>query len=457
MSGISDSLSAFASKLTFTGLPRETVRRAKLSILDSIGIAFASSTCDFAHAVASSLTQIGAGTFPVIGMDVRLSLRDAALLDGMLIHGLDYDDTHIKGVIHPSASCFPCALVAGANANIDGRELLTAYVIGIEAAARIATAAKGRLQQAGFHPTGVVAVFACALVAGRITNLSPNRLSMAQGIALSMAAGSMEFFEEGAWTKRMHAGWAASSGITAAQLAKNGFTGPQKAYEGRFGFFNNYLNRYYTDHDLNDIFSTLGKEWETENLSIKPYASCHYNHSLIDAAIALRQTHHIDPDDIESIKALIPVEGVKLTCEPKDGKLRPLTANDAQGSLYYSVAAALVRGKFTLEDLEQTRLNDPVVLNLARKVSWEADPASGFPNAFSGELHVTMKNGKQFSHRESINRGAPERPLDEEDARSKFFDNMALATARFRAEKIADTVMSLEEMSALQLGEVLRG
>lgn len=440
MKPISDSFSEFTTNLTFATIPSETLVKAKLSILDSIGIAFASSTHEFAHIVANSLSELGPGLFPVIGMGMRLSLRDAALLNGMLVHGLDYDDTHIKGVIHPSASCFPCALVVGTHADINGTELLTAYIAGIEMATRIAAAANGKLQQAGFHPTGVVAVFACALIAGRLLRLTVHQLSMAQGIALSMAAGSMEFFEEGAWTKRMHAGWAASSGITAAHLAKHGFTGPRNAYEGRFGFFNNYLNRFCSDLDLSTAVNTLGKEWETDHLAIKPYASCHFNHALIDAAIALKGSNHIDVNNIESVRALVPAEGVKLICEPRDGKLQPMTANDAQGSLYYSVAASLVRGKFNLDDLGQGALNDSAVLNLARKVSWEVDPASAFPNSFSGELQITMRTGERFAHREQINRGAAERPLMEEEVRNKFFDNMALATARRHADQIAETV-----------------
>src|SRR5688572_30255720 len=119
--------------------------------------------------------------------------------------------------------------------------------------------------------------------------------------------------------------------------------------------------------------ATLGKQWEVDDLAIKPYASCHFNHALIDAAIALKKSHKLHPGNIESVHALVPIEGVKLICEPREKKLRPQTANDAQGSLYYSVAAALANGKFDLEDLQLSALNDPAVLELATKVTWAVD------------------------------------------------------------------------------------
>jgi 2-methylcitrate dehydratase PrpD len=177
----------------------------------------------------------GAGNTPVIGVATKLSMRDAMLMNGILIHGLDYDDTHAAGVIHATASTFPCALGSAAQTGLDGEALLTAYVAGMEVGTRLASVAKGGFHQVGFHPTGLIGAFACTLVAGRLFGLNAAQMAMAQGIALSVGSGSMEFLQDGAWTKRMHPGWAGVAGVTAATLARHGFKGPRATYEGRFG------------------------------------------------------------------------------------------------------------------------------------------------------------------------------------------------------------------------------
>jgi len=143
-------------------------------------------------------------------------------MNGYLIRGLDFDDTHIAGTIHPTASVLPAVLLAAAMTGANGREMLTAYVVGIETAARIGACAKSAFHQVGFHPTGMIGVFGCVLGAGRLLGLNVAQLAHAQGLAVSMAAGAMEFVEDGAWNKRFHPGWAASAALTAVVLAREG-------------------------------------------------------------------------------------------------------------------------------------------------------------------------------------------------------------------------------------------
>jgi len=216
--------------------------RAKHLMLDATGIAYASGSYDFAHKTLTAIAGLGGdGQVPVIGLPQRLSPRDAALVNGVLAHGLDFDDTHTGGIIHSTASMWPAVMSTAFMRAKSGADLVTAYVAGVEAATRLGAVGSGHFHQVGFHPTGMIGVFGCTLAAGTLMGLSPQALTMAQGIALSMAAGSLEFLEDGAWTKRMHAGWAAQSGITAAALGREGFVGPTRAYEGRFGVFNSYL------------------------------------------------------------------------------------------------------------------------------------------------------------------------------------------------------------------------
>jgi len=439
---IADSLSRFAHGNTLDSIPPEVRERAKYLILDAVGIAYASSTYEFARTTMRALASLGTGDGAVIGFPERLTLRDAVLMNGALIHGLDFDDTHLTGVVHATASCFPCALGMAAHLGRTGSDLLAAYVLGMETAARIGAVAKGELNQVGFHPTGVVAAFAAALIAGRLHGLAPEQLTMAQGIVLSMASGTREYSADGAWTKRLHPGWAGAAGITAAALAKEGFSGPRAAYEGRFGLFATHLGAAAAGCDLGAATARLGEKWELMQVALKPFPACQLNIACIDAAIAIATRHPVDPKNVAKIHALIPQHAVKIVCEPIESKRRPGNSYAAQFSIPYAVACALIHRRFGLTEVEKYR--DPEILALADKVGYGVDPASGYPKHFSGEVIVTMKDGRTFAHREPVNRGAAERPMSSDEIVSKYRQNAGLALPPGKAEQVRDAVLGID-------------
>ena len=455
--GTAPCLAAFARTLSFDEIPAEVRERARYLILDAVGIAFASSTYDFARRTSAAVERLaGDGASPVLAHPMRLPPRDAAMLNGFLVHGLDYDDTHSAGIIHATASTLPCALAAAVSENAPGRELLAAYIVGVEAAARLAAVAKGGFHQAGFHPTGVIGAFACALVAGRLMGLDAEALAMAQGITLSMAAGSLEFLEDGAWTKRLHPGWAAVSGLTAAGLARGGFVGASAPYEGRFGLYNNYLGQTRAEFaDLDLATAGLGSHWELMKVAVKPFPACHFAHACIDAAIALACDHDLEPGDITRVRARVPADVVKVVCEPIANKRRPANSYDAQFSIPYLVAAGLARRRFTLAELDDAALADRDILALAGKVDYEVDPDTDFPKFYSGELIVTTGDGRELRHREHVNRGAADRPISNSGVADKFVANMCLAVSPERATAVRDAVLGLDEGDARRLGDAL--
>jgi 2-methylcitrate dehydratase PrpD len=455
---IAETLAGFAADLKARDIPSPVLERAKYLILDAVGIAFASTHYDFAHRALSAMTEMSGGTgdMPVIGLPQRLLPRDAMLMNGILVHGLDYDDTHAAGVIHATASCFPCALGVGAQLGTPGLEALSAYVIGMEAATRLGAVARGGFHQIGFHPTGLVGAFACALVAGRLYGVTASQMAMAQGIALSVGAGSLEFLQDGAWTKRMHPGWAAMAGASAASLARHGFVGPRAAYEGRFGLFASHLGQYASNIDLALATAGLGAVWEVPRVTVKPIPACHFTHACADAAAILRREHDLKLADIRSVRALVPAEVVKTVCEPVATKQKPQNSYDAQFSIPYIVATALARGSFGLQHLEDAALADPDVLALARRVEYAVDPDSPFPKYYSGEVIVTTVDGRELRHREEVNRGAAERPISNAEVEKKFMENATLAVSRARAAEIRDLVLSLDRLpDTAQLAEGL--
>lgn len=454
MKFIAESLAEFAFNLSDNVIPEAVRRRAAHLILDGAGIAYASTTFDFARQAVASLSTFERGDCPVIGFPVTLALRDAVLVNGILVHGLDFDDTHLTSVVHVTSSCFPTALGVASAAQRSGRDLLTAYVLGIEVAARLGNVAKGELNQIGFHPTGVIAAFACALIAGKLEALSCEQLVMAQGIALSMAAGTREYSSDGSSTKRMHPGWAGACGITAARLARGGFTGPRSAYEGAYGLYATHLGADLTKWDLGAAVRGLGTEWETSQVAIKPFPACQLSISCIDAAIALATQHSIKSTDVERIEALIPPHAVKIVCEPLDKKRRPASRYAAQFSMPFAVACGLIHRKCGLAELE--RYNDPEILALADKVNYRIDPKTGYPKHFSGEVIVTLKNGRHVSHREQVNRGAADNPVSNADIVEKFMDNVQLAATAAYASDLREMILNLDSLNdARKLADAL--
>ena len=289
-------------------------------------------------------------------MAKRLAQRDAALLNGVLCHGLDYDDTHMTGIIHLTVSVLPTVLSLAGQRGASGADMLAAYIAGVETGARIASATRGGLHAHGFHPTAVVGAFASTLAAGRLLGLDAAQLVHAQGVALSMASGSLQFIEDGAWTKRMHPGWAAQAAITAATFAANGIQAPQAPYEGRYGFYRCYLGE--AEHARIDLsLATAGlkadgsaTQWEVENVAIKPFPMCHFVHASADAAIALHR-QGIDPSRIRAVEVHVPAGVVQSVCEPVANKRRPTSDYDAKFSLVYAVASGLLRGRLGLKEL----------------------------------------------------------------------------------------------------------
>jgi 2-methylcitrate dehydratase PrpD len=453
---ISEQLAAFTAQLSLPRVPEEVQLRAKHLLLDAIGCAFAAREEPFAVRIASSVARLaGAGPRGVIGMAHRLPPRDAALVNGMLMHGLDYDDTHAAGVVHLTVSTFPAALAAGAHSAASGAELLTAYIAGVEVGARLASVAKGGFHQVGFHPTGVVGAFASCLAAGRLMGLSSERLTGAQGIALSLASGNLQFLEDGSWTKRIHPGWAAGCGITAAALAADDFPAPREAYEGRFGLYRSHLPpAELAASDLSLATAGLGRVWEIDNVAVKPFPACHFVHACADAAIALHR-EGIDAERVRSIRALVPDGVVKAVCEPVAAKRRPKSDYDAKFSIPYAVASGLARGRLGLAELLPQAFAEPRIERLMDKVEYAVDAQSSFPKHYSGEVVVTLDDGRTVRERVAVNRGNPERPLTNAEIEAKFFENCCLTLAEPGAQRIRDAVLALDSLTALDFEALL--
>jgi 2-methylcitrate dehydratase PrpD len=443
MPSASETIAAFAADMHFDVLPAAVVAKMKLHVLDLLGVALAASSMDFAPAVASVAQGMGGPPeATAIGLRQRLPAPWAALVNGTLAHGLDYDDTHAESVVHVSASVVPAALAACEAASGDGCSFLNALALGMEVNVRLGLVAPGAFHDRGFHPTGVCGAFAAALVAGKIAGLSSARLADALGLAGSQAAGLMEFLTDGTAVKRVHPGWAAHSGLLAARLAAAGVTGPRGVLDGRFGLYRSHLGD--GEWDLSALTSNLGTRWHLLDISLKPYPCCHMNHAFIDCAAALQAQHGLAPESIEQIDCFIHPREAPVVCEPLPSKHTPQNGYDAKFSLPYAVASQFVRGHVAVDDFTAAAIREPAVLALARRVACHDDASNAYPRYFPGWMRVRLRDGRVLEHHEPINRGHAERPLSAAAVHEKFRRNAALATSAAAAEALAAAVTSLD-------------
>jgi 2-methylcitrate dehydratase PrpD len=452
---IAEALAQFAAAQDYDAIPASIREKARMHLLDSIGVALASTGFEFARRAYQGLSRFGGGEYPVIGMPGRLPLRDAVCMNGILTHGIEYDDTSILGRIHPSAFCAPAALGAGAFAAANGKAVLAAYVVGVECAIRIAAAAKGGFSPAGFNATGVIGGFGAAMTAGKLFGLDAGQLASAQGIVYSSAAGNREFVATDGWTKRLDPAWAAVSGLTAASLAQAGYLGPPTPYEGRYGLYRVYLEHEVTAQDIERITAGLGSEWHFGALSLKALPSCYFNHPLINATIAVMNRHDLVPGSIRNIVVYLPRAAIDTVCEPSGAKYAPSDLAGALFSAYYNVASAAIRRRLTLDELQPEALADPEVLALARKVSYAIDAESTFPRHYSGAVEIVTMDKRTYSDREDVNKGSSELPMSQGEIEAKFLDNACRVIPRARAQAIMSAILDIErvaDVSTLPLG-----
>lgn len=453
---IAATLAAFTHGLRHEDIPFRARTRAKHLMLDALGIALASTRQDFAARMLRGIEALGeGGTSPVIGSAVTLTPRNAVLMNGGLIHGLDFDDTHMQAIVHATAFCLPTALTLAHETGATGTELLTAYVAGMEGAIRIGMAARGGFHHAGFHATGIVAHFGSTLIAGRMYGLTPDQIGAAQGIAASTASAVQVFLEEGAWTKRLHPGWGGVGGITAARLAQHGFVAPSRPYEGRYGLFHSHLQAHAEEVDYAAMTAGLGETWEVEAMAVKPYPVCHFLHGCAEAAATIHRAHRLAPADIARLRAFVPEPTLPIVTEPLTEKRRPATDYEAKFSAQFVTAASLLRGRFGLAELEPASLADEELLSLSERVEVLSDPDTAFPAAYSGGVELTTRDGRILREHVRVNRGAGERALANDEILAKYEATARIAVEPERAARIRDAVLSLEETPMRDLWRLL--
>jgi 2-methylcitrate dehydratase PrpD len=452
---LAQAISGMAVNLDLARVPAPVVERAKLHILDAIGLGLASSVQDYGLSTLDGVMAMGeGGACSVIGRPERLSFRDAALVNAVLVHGLDFDDTHLASIIHPTCTALPAALSLGEHLGVSGADMLAAFLAGAETGIRLGLVVDGGFHHVGYHASGVVAHFASAVTAGRLLGLDAAQLTSAQGITGSTASGIQVFLEEGAWTKRFHPGWGAVAGITAAYLARSHFKGPTRVYEGKFGLLATHLQEHADEAKLGAMTDGLGEQWRFGDTALKPYPVCHFIHGCADAAIELHA--EIAGAAIASVDAYLAEPTMHIVAEPAEAKENATTEYEAKFSAQFVIAHCLLNGRFGLPDLLPESLANPDTRALARKVKCHVDPDTAFPEYFSGGVSVKLADGREFERHIRVNSGAGDRAMTREAVTDKFMASASLAIAEGEAARIRDAVMDMENGDVRDLAALLR-
>lgn len=437
-------IAAFASRLECASIPPEVLERTKLLIADSIGIAIrafhdAPSSAVHLRALASMGQQ---GDFPVFGSRTRLSAPASAELNGALIHSLDFDDTFAPGALHPSATVLPAALAAARMVGASGADLLAAVIAGYELVCRSSIAlGPADHYDRGFHPSATCGVFGATLAAARVFGLDAERTESALGIALSQAAGSLQFLVDGAWTKRFQVGSAARAGLASACLAREGYVGPKQALEGKHGFL-----RAYAPHPReSEATLALGEHWRTLEIAVKPYPSCRFAHAAIDAIAGLRSEHGFGPHQIARITCGLPRKGILLVGEPIEHKRTVCDVVDAQFSMPFAAAVAVIEAGMGWESYAR-RLGTPEVAALMEKVDVVNDPEveTLFPARFGARVRIALRDGRILERLVASPKGESDNFVTPGEIDRKFEDLVAPYVDRGARSRLLDAIFDLE-------------
>ncbi|QEL27332.1 MmgE/PrpD family protein (plasmid) [Bosea sp. F3-2] len=421
MSEITSRLSDFVSGLRLGDIPADVRERTTILVADSIGIAVRARHESAAYPpLVRAVRKLGfaEGRCAVLGDLDAYSPMAAAMINGTLIHSLDFDDTHAAGALHPSATTLAAALAAAEMESADGSDLVPAIIAGYEVLCRLSKALNpADHYDRGFHPTATCGAFGAAAAAARIMRLSPAQVADAFGIVLSQAAGSMQFLENGAWTKAFQVGHAASAGLLAATLARQGFRGASRAIEGTAGF----LHAHAPNPNIDIAAAGLGQVWEAAEIAIKPYPACRFAHAAMDAIVSLRERHSLKLDDVLEITCGLSRKGIDLVGKPIEQKRAAATTVEGQFSMPFLAAVALAEGGMGWGSYDRW-LQDHAIRQFMPHVSVVQDPEveALFPRRFAGAVTMVLKTGETLHEFVSSPKGEPDNFVTSEEVWQKF-------------------------------------
>ena len=416
---IAEEFSSWSKTLSVKDIPEKTQSTLKFLLKDICGIILSARNENYVKSLVE--TYKGSGNLVSLGHSERFDLFSSAIIAGTAAHGEDFDDTFEGNPMHVGATMIPAMLSAAQKFNLNGDQILKGLTIGSELICRLALVAPTAMHKQSFHPTAVCGTFGVAAGLSSVLDLTEKQMVSALGIAGSFTSGIIEYLAEGSWTKRVHPGWSANSGMNAALIAKSGFYGPRTIFEGEHGFFEAFALKEI-ERDYSHLTDGLGNRWENQNLAFKPFACGTMAQPFVDCAIKIRKKIK-NLNNISSITAKVGEGTVHRLWEPLKEKKNPSTPYSAKFSVPYCVAVGFIRGDAGLNEFNEKSINDKEILNLASKVNYEIDPNNEYPKNYTGTL-ICKTSENEFTEHQPCFRGGIKEPLTKDDIDKKYNANL---------------------------------
>jgi 2-methylcitrate dehydratase PrpD len=440
---------AFSSALEAGQLPPQALAAARTNLFDTLACAIAGTSAPGVGEVRDLVTGWGGAAEAAIwGAGIRVPAHHAAWVNGMMAHARDYDDTHDAAVLHAGVSVVPAALAAAElSGDATGADVLAGVAAGLELVSRLGVATTIGIIESGFIYTSLFGYFGATAAAARVLRLNASETVNALGVAYSQAAGTHQVTRDAALTKRMQPGFAAKAALLSVQLTKRGIRGAQNTFEGADGLFRTYLRGRYDGDALRE---GLGERFEFVNLSYKPYPCCRFDHTAIDAALAIRARPEFDIARVAHAQVRVNRQAFEAVCTPTQMRRKPETVVQAQFSIPYTVACALIDGRVGLGHFTAEGLRRVDVLALASRIEGVVDDEieRDWSRSISpSHIRLALQSGEVLESRVDYPRGHGSNPMTQSDFDAKLADCIGFSAATLApdtATRLRATLDALE-------------
>ena len=419
---VSGTVAAWIAGLDPADIPPSARSATINTVIDTVALSIAALDTDYGKAVRTAFDARGGAT--VWGLRDGFDPAGAAVINGTCGHGEDYDNTFEGCPVHSGVVVVPALFAAGEMLGLSAPAVARGLVVGIEIANRLGVIAGKGVHSAGFHPTAILGTMGATAGVAAAMGQSPQQIRDSLGVAGSMAAGIIEYLADGSWTKRMHAGWAAQSGIRAAQMGAAGFRGPGTVFEGVHGLYSSFAPSITPD--FAPLTDDLGRIWQSANVAFKPYACGTMTQPFIDCAIRLKN-RGVDPSQIVRITCEVGEGTVHRLWEPLAFKQSPPSAYAAKFSSPYTIAAGLIYGGAGLAEFTEDAVAAPEAQALAAKVFYQIDPDNEYPRNYTGHIRAELADGTIVEERQGQLRGGTKEPMSDREILDKARANLEFA------------------------------
>ena len=426
-------LISFLTDTSYEDLPPEIIKQAKRCIIDWTGVALAGAGHPTVSIMRRTIETLGGNRqASIFGTPIKTSVTHAALVNGTMSHVLDFDDTHLEALMHPSAPLVPALFAYGEWKGTSGRDFLLSYLLGFEIETRISMAMGESHYDAGWHATATMGRFGAAAGVGKQAGLGRKEMAHALGLAGTQASGIRNVF--GTMAKSFHPGIAAANGLLSVLLAQGGYTSAPDILEAGKGLGTILSDDFNPQRGLRG----LGETHTILGTSFKPFASCLYTHPTIDAVIQLRKQNKITPDAVDTIRC-----GISKFCMDAASQKNPQTGLSAKFSVYYCAALAMLEGCAGEDLFQDAQTQNPDILDLMKRVEIEEIPDLKDSEA---KITITLQNGQKLKHHTVHALGSPENPLSDQQLVEKAKTLLEPVFDDKKADAIIDRLWVLEKV-----------